>query len=103
TRLPASSMKIDRSFIHNLPNDAPNGSITEAIIAMAKRLKLRVVAEGVENRAQLDFLRANNCEAFQGFLFSRPITSLEATAMLRAQAASMPQSEKPAAAKSAAE
>jgi EAL domain-containing protein (putative c-di-GMP-specific phosphodiesterase class I) len=87
TRLPASSMKIDRSFISNLPNDAPNGSITEAIIALAKRLHLRVVAEGVENSAQLEFLRANNCEAFQGFLFSRPITALEATAMLRAQAA----------------
>jgi diguanylate cyclase (GGDEF)-like protein/PAS domain S-box-containing protein len=86
TRLPASSMKIDRSFINNLPGDLPSGSITEAIIAMAKRLKLRVIAEGVENRAQLDFLRANNCEAFQGYLFSRPITALEATAMLRAQA-----------------
>jgi EAL domain-containing protein (putative c-di-GMP-specific phosphodiesterase class I) len=44
-----------------------------------------VIAEGVENRAQLDFLRANHCEAFQGYFFSRPITALEATAMLRAQ------------------
>jgi len=85
TRLPASSMKIDRSFISNLPGDLPSGSITEAIIAMAKRLKLRVIAEGVENRAQLEFLKANHCEAFQGYLFSRPITALEATAMLRAQ------------------
>ncbi|HET9579101.1 MAG TPA: EAL domain-containing protein [Usitatibacter sp.] len=86
-RLPASSMKIDRSFIVNIPDDSQSSSITEAIIAMAKRLKLRVIAEGVETRAQLDFLRANNCEAFQGFLFSRPVTALEATAMLRAQAA----------------
>jgi EAL domain-containing protein (putative c-di-GMP-specific phosphodiesterase class I) len=85
TRLPASSMKIDRSFIMNLPHDASSGSITEAIIAMAKRLKLRVIAEGVETRAQLDFLRTNHCEAFQGYLFSRPIPALEATAMLRAQ------------------
>lgn len=85
TRLPASSMKIDRSFIMNLPGDASAGSITEAIIAMAKRLKLRVIAEGVETHAQLDFLRANHCEAFQGYLFSRPVTALEATAMLRAQ------------------
>ncbi len=84
-RLPASSMKIDRSFIMNLPDDASSGSITEAIIAMAKRLKLRCIAEGVENRAQLDFLRDNHCEAFQGYLFSRPVTSLEATAMLKAQ------------------
>ncbi|MEO5676850.1 MAG: EAL domain-containing protein [Usitatibacter sp.] len=86
TRLPASSMKIDRSFIMKVPEDASTTSITEAIIAMAKRLKLRVIAEGVENRAQLDFLRTNQCEAFQGYLFSRPITALEATAMLRAQA-----------------
>ena len=54
----------------------------------AKRLKLRCIAEGVENRAQLEFLRANHCEAFQGFLFSRPVTALEATAMLKAQASS---------------
>ncbi len=85
TRLPASSMKIDRSFIMNVPSDASSGLITEAIIAMAKRLKLRVIAEGVETRAQLEFLRANHCEAFQGYLFSRPVTALEATAMLKAQ------------------
>ncbi|QJR12181.1 hypothetical protein DSM104443_03266 [Usitatibacter rugosus] len=86
-RLPATSMKIDRSFIANVPDDASSGSITEAIIAMAKRLKLRVIAEGVETRAQLEFLRANHCDAFQGFLFSKPVTSLEATAMLKAQVA----------------
>jgi diguanylate cyclase (GGDEF)-like protein/PAS domain S-box-containing protein len=86
TRLPASSMKIDRSFIMNVPTDTSSALITEAIIAMAKRLKLRVIAEGVETRAQLEFLRANHCEAFQGYLFSRPITALEATAMLKAQA-----------------
>jgi diguanylate cyclase (GGDEF)-like protein/PAS domain S-box-containing protein len=94
TRLPASSMKIDRSFIANLPGDLPSGSITEAIIAMAKRLKLRVIAEGVENVAQLEFLRANHCEAFQGYYFSRPVTAQEATAMLKAQASAL----KPAAA-----
>src|SRR6185436_12644925 len=54
-RLPASSMKIDRSFIMNVPDDQQSGSITEAIIAMAKRLKLRCIAEGVETRQQLDF------------------------------------------------
>jgi diguanylate cyclase (GGDEF)-like protein/PAS domain S-box-containing protein len=85
-RLPASSIKIDRSFIMNVPDDVSSGSITEAIIALAKRLKLRVIAEGVETRAQLDFLRANHCDSFQGFIFSRPVTALEASAMLRAQA-----------------
>jgi diguanylate cyclase (GGDEF)-like protein len=90
TRLPASSMKIDRSFVMNVPGDAQGSSITEAIIAMAKRLKLRVIAEGVETRAQLEFLRANHCDAFQGFLFSKPLTALEATAMLKAQATERP-------------
>ncbi|HET6265596.1 MAG TPA: EAL domain-containing protein [Usitatibacter sp.] len=85
TRLPASSMKIDRSFIMNVPHDASSGSITQTIIAMARQLKLRVIAEGVENRAQLDFLRTHHCEAFQGYFFSKPVTALEATAMLRAQ------------------
>ena len=86
-RMPATSMKIDRSFIMNVPEEASSGSITEAIIAMAKRLKLRCIAEGVETRAQLDFLRTNQCDSFQGYLFSRPVTALEATAMLKAQAA----------------
>jgi len=85
-RLPASSLKIDRSFVAGVPEDTSGGSITETIIAMAKSLKLRVVAEGVETRAQLDFLRAKHCDAFQGYLFSRPLTALEAYAMLRAQA-----------------
>ena len=95
-RLPASSMKIDRSFIMNVPEDQQSGSITEAIIAMAKRLKLRCIAEGVETRQQLDFLRANNCEAFQGYLFSRPVTALEATAMLKAQAVADAEESAPA-------
>jgi EAL domain-containing protein (putative c-di-GMP-specific phosphodiesterase class I) len=77
TRLPASSMKIDRSFIMNLPGDEDSGSITEAIIAMAKRLKLRVIAEGVETRAQLDFLRANHCDELQGYYFGRPLPGEE--------------------------
>jgi diguanylate cyclase (GGDEF)-like protein/PAS domain S-box-containing protein len=89
-RLPANSLKIDRSFVTQAVDDPSSGSITEAIIAMARRLKLRVTAEGVETRAQLEFLRANQCDAFQGFLFSRPVTSLEATAMLRAQQQSAP-------------
>jgi diguanylate cyclase (GGDEF)-like protein/PAS domain S-box-containing protein len=84
-RLPATGLKIDRSFVANVPEDASSRSIAEAIIAMAKSLGLRVVAEGVETRAQLDFLRAHHCDAFQGYLFSKPLTALEASAMLRAQ------------------
>jgi len=85
-RLPATALKIDRSFVSNIPDDPSSSSIAEAIIAMARSLGLRVVAEGVETRAQLDFLRAHQCDTFQGYLFSKPLTALEASAMLRAQA-----------------
>jgi len=69
-----------------VPEDASSSSIAEAIISMARSLGLRVVAEGVETRAQLEFLRNHRCDAFQGYLFSKPLTALEASAMLRAQA-----------------
>lgn len=84
-RLPAQTLKIDRSFISNIPHDANSCSIAEAIIAMAKRLKLRVIAEGVEEPAQLEFLRQNHCDAYQGFLVAKPLTADDAAAMLRAQ------------------
>lgn len=86
-RLPAQTLKIDRSFISQIPQDANSCSITEAIIAMGKRLQLRVVAEGVEEMAQLEFLRANNCDTFQGYLFAKPLTAAEITAMLKSQRA----------------
>jgi EAL domain-containing protein (putative c-di-GMP-specific phosphodiesterase class I) len=79
-------MKIDRSFISNVPEDESSNSIPEAIIAMGKRLNLRIIAEGVETTAQLDFLRAQQCDLYQGYLYARPLTALEATTMLRAQA-----------------
>jgi diguanylate cyclase (GGDEF)-like protein/PAS domain S-box-containing protein len=84
-RLPIQTIKIDRSFISQVPDDPNACSITEAIIAMGKRLHLRVVAEGIEQISQLEFLRANGCDAFQGYLFSKPLTSAEATALLKSQ------------------
>jgi diguanylate cyclase (GGDEF)-like protein/PAS domain S-box-containing protein len=84
-RLPAQTLKIDRSFISQIPEDANSVSITEAIIAMGKRLHLRVVAEGVETQAQLDFLRTNGCDAYQGYLFAKPLTSVEMSALLKTQ------------------
>jgi diguanylate cyclase (GGDEF)-like protein/PAS domain S-box-containing protein len=86
-RLPAQTLKIDRSFISQIPADVNSCSITEAIIAMGKRLQLRVVAEGVEEMAQLEFLRANGCDAFQGYLFAKPLTTAEITTMLKSQRA----------------
>ena len=84
-RLPVQTIKIDHSFISQVPDDPNSCSITEAIIAMGKRLHLRVVAEGIEQNSQLEFLRANGCDAFQGYLFSHPLTAAEATALLKSQ------------------
>ncbi len=84
-RLPAQTLKIDRSFISQIPEDPNSCSITEAILAMAKRLHLRVVAEGVETQAQLDFLQANNCDVYQGFLYAKPLTTVETTALFKSQ------------------
>jgi EAL domain-containing protein (putative c-di-GMP-specific phosphodiesterase class I) len=66
-------LKIDRSFIREVPNNADDAAITTAIINMAKALNLDVLAEGVENVAQLDFLRTQHCYSVQGFYFSKPV------------------------------
>ncbi len=72
-RMPLHELKIDRSFIMNLPGDGNVAAITESIIAMAHSLNLTVVAEGVETKEQLDFLAARRCQEIQGFYFSRPL------------------------------
>lgn len=71
--LPATSVKIDRSFINGLPKDPGDTAITKAIIALAQSLGLQVVAEGVETLAQLDHLRLVECTEAQGYYFSRPV------------------------------
>ena len=81
-RFPIDSLKIDRSFIHDLPRDPGNMAITRAVIGMAHSLKLTVIAEGVETREQLDFLRGHNCDQMQGFYFSRPVPAAELAALL---------------------
>jgi diguanylate cyclase (GGDEF)-like protein/PAS domain S-box-containing protein len=70
---PVDTLKVDRSFIRNLPQDSENRAITEAIIAMGRTLSLTVVAEGVETQAQEDYLRDHICDEMQGFYFSKPI------------------------------
>ena len=71
-RLPAEWLKIDSTFIRGLPADADNAAIVRSTIAMAHALGKKIIAEGVETTAQLDFLRAAECDAAQGFLFGRP-------------------------------
>ncbi|TAN66561.1 MAG: GGDEF and EAL domain-containing protein [Methylobacter sp.] len=72
-KLPISELKIDQSFVRDIPHDEDDNMITSAIIALAKSLSLEVVAEGVENQQQLDFLRQHDCDTVQGYFFSRPL------------------------------
>jgi diguanylate cyclase (GGDEF)-like protein/PAS domain S-box-containing protein len=72
-QLPITTVKIDRSFVDKVATDADTAAITSAIIAMAHRLKLTVIAEGVETEAQLEYLRAEDCDAVQGYLCSPPL------------------------------
>ncbi|GBO56633.1 diguanylate cyclase/phosphodiesterasewith PAS/PAC sensor [Pseudanabaena sp. lw0831] len=83
--LPVSKVKIDASFIRETPQNKDDAAITSAIIAMAHNLNLRVIAEGVERKEQLEFLRSHDCDAVQGYLFSRPVPAHEATLLLQAQ------------------
>jgi EAL domain-containing protein (putative c-di-GMP-specific phosphodiesterase class I) len=80
---PIDSIKVDRSFIRNLPQDMDNKAITEAIITMGRSLNLTVVAEGVETKEQEDFLRQKVCDEMQGFYFSKPIEPDQFAVLLR--------------------
>ncbi|STQ91818.1 bifunctional diguanylate cyclase/phosphodiesterase [Iodobacter fluviatilis] len=72
---PIDSLKIDRSFVEGLPEDTDNAAITEAIIAMARKLRLSVVGEGVETTQQMLFLRKSGCQSVQGYLYSRALSA----------------------------
>ncbi|MBU0893289.1 MAG: EAL domain-containing protein [Gammaproteobacteria bacterium] len=71
-RLPLYELKIDKSFVDDTPDDPNDTAIVQSIISVARHLHLRVVAEGVETRAQADFLVESQCECLQGYLFGRP-------------------------------
>ena len=72
-QLPLDQIKIDKSFVDGLPSDPTSALIVQAVLAMGHGMGLQVVAEGVETRAQHEHLRALGCDAFQGFLFARPV------------------------------
>ncbi|MWV15352.1 EAL domain-containing protein [Pseudomonas sp. L-22-4S-12] len=82
-KFPIDVIKIDRSFIKDIPDNQDDMEITAAVIAMAHNLRLKVVAEGVETAAQLAFLRRQHCDVGQGFLFDRPIPGRELIDSLR--------------------
>ena len=74
-RMPIEKIKIDRSFIVHITSDHDDRAIIQAVTAMAHSMKIKVIAEGVENREQLSFLKGISCDEAQGFLFSRPVTA----------------------------
>ena len=74
-KFPIDALKIDKSFVRDLPQDGDDAAIVESIIALARSLGLGVVAEGVETQAQCEFLRAKGCREVQGFYFSKPLAA----------------------------
>ena len=72
-QFPIDTIKIDRSFVRDLPSDSEDRAIAQAIISMGKALGMTVVAEGVETAEQEAFLREHGCDEMQGFLFSKPV------------------------------
>ena len=81
--LPVDTVKLDQSFVRDLPGDRGDAAIATAVLSLARSLDLAVIAEGVENHEQLAFLRAQGCDTMQGFLFSRPLAAEEMGRRLR--------------------
>jgi len=82
-QFPVDSLKIDRSFVKDLHTSDDDAAICAAIIAMARELKLKVIAEGVANAEQLEFLRKHGCDQVQGYLISEPIPVVDLERLLR--------------------
>jgi diguanylate cyclase len=76
-RFPIDILKIDQSFVRDLTTDTDDASIVRAVISMGESLHMLVVAEGVETREQLNFLREHACPEGQGFYFSHPVVAAE--------------------------
>jgi EAL domain-containing protein (putative c-di-GMP-specific phosphodiesterase class I) len=82
-QFPIDTIKIDRSFVRDLPDDTEDQAIAQAIISMGRALGMTIVAEGVETVEQETFLRAHGCDEMQGFLFSRPLPPDQLADLLR--------------------
>ena len=93
-RFPVERLKIDRSFIQDLPDDEDDCAVASAVISLGQKLNLRVIAEGVETEAQVAFLRENHCDELQGYHFSRPVAADAIPALLSVGGRSHPRPAK---------
>jgi len=84
-KLPITKLKIDRSFIKDLPQDQDDIAITKTVISLCKSLNLKVIAEGVETNEQKDFLLKNDCKFIQGYFYSKPLSTKDMTEYLQKQ------------------
>lgn len=94
SRFPIDTVKIDRSFVRYVPESRSDTQITSAVIGLGHRLGLEVVAEGVENEAQLEFLRREGCDEVQGYYFSHPLPPAKITAFLASRMGNGPDFER---------
>jgi EAL domain-containing protein (putative c-di-GMP-specific phosphodiesterase class I) len=81
-RFPIDVLKIDRSFVADITSDPDDAAIVSSIISLAHNLRLKVIAEGVETREQLDYLRRDGCDQVQGYYFSKPVGYVEMVALM---------------------
>jgi EAL domain-containing protein (putative c-di-GMP-specific phosphodiesterase class I) len=82
-RFPIDTLKIDQSFVRDIPNDPDDAAIARAIISLAHSVGIKVIAEGVENAEQLAFLRTHKCDGMQGYYFSKPVPAEAITKLLQ--------------------
>ena len=85
--LPVTTIKLDKSFLHGVPDSADANAVARTVVQLARDLRLKVIAEGVESEAQASFLRRLGCGAFQGHLYSAALSAHDATEWLRAHGA----------------
>jgi EAL domain-containing protein (putative c-di-GMP-specific phosphodiesterase class I) len=82
-RFQVHTLKVDQSFVRDIKSDRDDAAIVSTVITLAKQLKLKALAEGVETREQLAFLRTRGCDSYQGFLFCKPLPAAEIEDLLR--------------------